>query len=180
MEQPAETLSNGPVELRRWQVADVDVLAQLIEASLDHLRPWMPWADAHDRRATADYLDRVQEDWATGRAFDYAITTDGEVVGSCGLMRRIGPGGMEIGYWISPGRTGRGLVTMSVAALVRAAFALPEVTHVEIHHDEANKASGAVPQRLGFTVVSRAADPARGAAPGESGVSVVHRLRRGQ
>jgi ribosomal-protein-serine acetyltransferase len=100
------------------------------------------------------------------------------VVGSCALMRRIGAGGLEIGYWIHPDWTGRGLVTMATAALTREAFRLPGTTHVEVHHDEANKASGAVPQRLGFTVVSRTEDAER-VSPGESGITVVQRIDRG-
>ena len=177
MEHPAETLTNGGAVLRRLRPEDLDVLDRIIVESLDHLLPWMPWAAAHTRQTALEHLDRCEAAWGSGEAYNYAITVDGEPVGSCSLMRRIGPGGMEIGYWLHPGWTGRGLVTASAAALVGAAFALPDVTRVEIHHDEANKASGAVPQRLGFTVVSRGPDAAvRGAAPAESGVTVVQRL----
>ncbi|MEZ0093733.1 GNAT family N-acetyltransferase [Streptacidiphilus sp. EB129] len=178
MEQPVEVLLHEQVELRRWRVEDVDVLDRIVVESLAHLRPWMPWAAEHSRDSALQYLVAAQDEWEDGRAFNYAIVSDGRPVGSASLVRRIGPGGLEIGYWLHPGWTGRGLVTMAVAALTRAAFELPGVTHVEIHHDEANKASGAVPQRLGYTVVSRTPDAARGAAPGESGVSVVHRLDR--
>jgi len=57
------------------------------------------------------------------------------------------------------------------------AFALPDVEYVEIVHDLANAASGAIPQRLGFTEVRReqAVQPM---APAESGVDVVWRLTR--
>jgi RimJ/RimL family protein N-acetyltransferase len=49
--------------------------------------------------------------------------------------------------------TRRGLVTESTRALVDAAFALPWVDHVEIRCDPANRASAAIPARLGFTHV---------------------------
>jgi RimJ/RimL family protein N-acetyltransferase len=39
------------------------------------------------------------------------------VIGSSGLMRRIGPGGLDIGYWLHPAWTGKGLATTAVAAL---------------------------------------------------------------
>ncbi|MFC1416802.1 GNAT family N-acetyltransferase [Streptacidiphilus cavernicola] len=179
MEHPPETLANEPVLLRRWQPGEAELLDRIVVESLDHLLPWMPWAAVHTRQTAQDFLDRAQDDWASGAAYNYAITVGGgEPVGACSLMRRIGPGGMEIGYWIHPGWTGRGLVTRSAAALVAAAFALPGVTHLEVHHDEANRASGAVPRRLGFTVVSRRRDPARSSTPGESGVDLVQRLDR--
>lgn len=89
-------------------------------------------------------------------AVSYAITTADAVVGSCGLMRRIGPGGLEIGYWLPPAYTGRGLATAAVAALVRQAFTLEDIDRVEIVHDAANTASGGVPRRLGFTEIDGA------------------------
>jgi Acetyltransferase (GNAT) domain len=78
-------------------------------------------------------------------AVSYAITTADAVVGSCGLMRRIGPGGLEIGYWLHPAYTGRGLATTAVAALMGQAFTLEDIDRVEIVHDAANTASGGVP-----------------------------------
>jgi ribosomal-protein-serine acetyltransferase len=179
MDHAAETLTYDQVTLRRWRVADLDVIDRIINESLAHLLPWMPWAAAHSRETALDYLTRTQTEWESGTAYNYAIVAeDGALVGSCALMRRVGAGGLEIGYWIHPEWTGRGLVTMAAAALTREAFRLPGTTHVEIHHDEANKASGAVPQRLGYTVVSRTEDSERG-APGESGISVVQRIDRG-
>ncbi|MFF1482503.1 GNAT family N-acetyltransferase [Streptomyces sp. NPDC058301] len=94
-------------------------------------------------------------------------------------MRRIGPGGLEIGYWIHPAWTGQGLATMAAAALLREAFRLPGVELVEIHQDEANKASGAVPRRLGFTEIGRQPRSEEPTAPGEVGVEVIWRLLRG-
>ena len=180
MEQPSETLSRDQVVLRRHRADDVEELDDAITASLEHLLPWMPWAAAHSRTSVEEYLARARANWDSGEAFDYAITADGgALVGGCGLMRRIGPGGLEIGYWIHPGWTGRGLVTMAAAALTRAAFELPGTTHTEIHCDGGNLASGAVAGRLGYTEVSRTRDDAeRSAAPAETGVTVVHRIDR--
>lgn len=178
MEQPAEVLSGEKVELRRWRATDADVVDRVITESQDHLLPWMPWAAGHTMDDSIGYVTRCEEEWAEGKAYNYAITTDGTVIGSCSLMRRIGPGGLEIGYWIHPEWTGRGLVTMSVTAVIRQAFALPGVERVEIHHDEANEASGAVARRLGFTEVGREPVPEGPVAPGEVGVEVRWRLMR--
>jgi ribosomal-protein-serine acetyltransferase len=176
MEQPAETLSFEKVELRRWQVADADTVNRVVTEAQDHLLPWMPWAAEHDMEASIGYVTSCEQEWAEGQAYNYAITVDGTVVGSCGLMRRIAPGGLEIGYWVHPAWTGRGLATMAVTALIRQAFKLPGVELVEIHHDEANEPSGAVARRLGFTEVGRGPVPDGPAAPGEVGVEVIWRL----
>jgi RimJ/RimL family protein N-acetyltransferase len=176
MDLPAEILRHDRVVLRRWRPDDLDVLTRLVDESLDWLTPWMPWAAEHSRENIADYLRQVAEKWQTGDAYNYAIMGDGPEgpntvpVGSTSTMRRIGPGGLEIGYWIHPGWSGRGLVTMAAAAQTWQAFALPGTTHVEIHHDSENHASGAVPARLGFTKVTR--------APGVRRSDVVWRIER--
>lgn len=164
------------VELRRWRTTDLDVLDRAINESLEHLAPWMPWAAGHGRPQTAGFLARNREEWETGEAYGYAITSGGAVIGSCGLHRRIGEGGLEIGYWIHPRRTGQGLATMAAGALVRQGFRLPGTDRIEIHHDAANTASGAVPRRLGFTEITRVAVPGGPATSGATGIDVIWRL----
>ncbi|MFG3308242.1 GNAT family N-acetyltransferase [Streptomyces wuyuanensis] len=178
MGHPAETLRHEMAVLRRWRVGDVEALDRAFVEARHHLLPWMPWAEHEGRQETVDFLHRAEKQWDVGAAYEYAITTDGSLVGGCGLMPRIGPGGLDIGYWLHPRWTGRGLATMAVTALVRQAFALPGVDRVEIRHDEANHASEAIPRRLGFTEIARGPLPDGPATSGEVGVEVVWRLHR--
>jgi RimJ/RimL family protein N-acetyltransferase len=172
---PPEKLDAAGIGLRRWQQSDLDPLLEIIERSLDHLRPWMPWASAVDLRAgTAGYLTQAGTDWDTGTAFNYAITLDGRLVGSTGLMARIGPGGLEIGYWVDVAEVRKGIARRATAGLTETGLALPGVDHIEIHHDVANAASGAVPRSLGFREVGRV--PVEATASGEAGEHVIWRL----
>ena len=125
------------------------LLAAVIE-SHEHLRPWMPWADHYDQDRAAEYLRDCQAQWASGSAFSYAIIVGDHIVGSAGLHDRVGDGGLEIGYWVRSGWTGRGIATDATAALTAAALALPGVGRVEIYHDVANVASGRIPAKLGY------------------------------
>jgi ribosomal-protein-serine acetyltransferase len=176
MESPPDHLSHGSVELRRWHTSDADLCLRLVSESLEHLRPWMPWATPDYSRAdAADYLERCDEDWAAGTAFQYLIVADGTPAGAAGLRTRIAPGGLEIGYWVHPDLTARGIATAAAAALTDAALALPGVDHVEIHHDELNLASGRIPAKLGY----KAIETRRGRfepAPGDSGITQVWRI----
>jgi RimJ/RimL family protein N-acetyltransferase len=176
MESPPDLLTHSSVELRRWRASDADLCFRLVSESLEHLRPWMPWATpGYSRGDAVDYLDRCEEDWAAGTAFNYLIVVGSAPVGSAGLMARIAPGGLEIGYWVHPDFTARGIATAAAAALTEAAFELPGVDHVEIHHDELNLASGRIPAKLGFRVI----ESRRGRfepAPGDSGVTQVWRI----
>lgn len=170
--QPAEVLTCDGVTLRRWRATDAELVDRLVRESLDHLAPWMPWATAgYDRAAAAEFLTRSAARWQRGQEFDYAIVTqDGDVAGSCGLMARAGPGGLEIGYWLHRAHVGKGLATRAVAALTAEAFRVG-ADRVEIVHEPANTASGAIPRRLGYTEVGRR----RG---GDDRTYVVWRLER--
>jgi ribosomal-protein-serine acetyltransferase len=100
----------------------------------------------------------------------------GDVVGGCGLHRRIGEGGLEIGYWIHAGHTRKGFATEATAQLLALAFADPAIDRVEIHHDRANAPSRGVPAKLGFEHVGDRLDEIE--SPGEEGVEVVWRITR--
>ena len=175
-ERPDEVIERGPVTLRRWQPDDLDALVGAVTGSLGHLRPWMPWAADYTPAAAEEFLAGSVKHWDEGTEYNYAITTAGALAGGISLMARIGPGGLEIGYWVHRAYTRRGLVTTATAALVEQAFRLPGVDRVEIVHDELNVASGGVPRKLGFTEVERR--PLDQPSPGGNGVGVVWRLTR--
>lgn len=176
---PPERMSVGPVTIRRWVDADAAPLHALVLANLDHLRPWMAWIAAEplslpERQARiAEWTRR----WDDDEDFSYAITdTSGDLLGSCGLHRRIGPTGLEIGYWVRGDRVGQGIATRAVAALTDAAFTVDGIDHVEIHHDAANLASRRIPEKNAFALVGESPD--RPTAPAELGINLTWRRPR--
>ena len=177
MSAPESIDLGGGLVLRRWRPADAEALTRAIDESREHLRPWMPWATSAtlaERRAT---LEAWKWEWDRGGDLVYGLFLDGAVAGGCGLHRRIGPDGLEIGYWVHAAHSRRGYATRAAAALTSAAFGLPEIRVVEIHHDRANTASEGIPRKLGFTLVGeyrKQAPP----APAESGVFKIWRMRR--
>jgi ribosomal-protein-serine acetyltransferase len=174
--EPDEVIEYGPLTLRRYRDDDLDDLVRAVTESEDHLRGWLPWVAGHSVESEAEFLAQSARDWESGTAYNYAIRTEGALAGGIGLMARIGPGGLEIGYWVHRAFTRRGLATAASAALVDQAFRLPGVDRVEIVHDELNVASGAIPRKLGFAEVEHR--PLEEPSPGGSGVGVVWRLTR--
>lgn len=130
--------------------------ARAINASLDHLRPWMAWAAEPATEATlTTFLAGSAERWDKRQEFGYSIVdpSDDAVVGGCGLHGRLGPNGLEIGYWVHADRTGQGIATMAAAALTDAAFAIEGIEVVRIQCEVSNHASARVPERLGYRCV---------------------------
>jgi RimJ/RimL family protein N-acetyltransferase len=79
----------------------------------------------------------------------------------------VGDDAIEIGYWTAAGHTRRGYAAAAAQALTSVAMALPGVRHVEIHCDEANIASAAIPRKLGYRLDRMEAHERE--APGEVG-----------
>ncbi len=131
----------------------------------------MPWAEGYTREAARQFVDRnasAEPGEAVSDSPYVVADRAGQVLGLCGLHARLGPGRLEIGYWVDIRHTRRGVATLSAAMLTELAFSIPQIEAVEIHHDEANRLSGLVPARLGFERTATVSSPRR--APGESGV----------
>jgi RimJ/RimL family protein N-acetyltransferase len=101
---------------------------------------------------------------------------ESQLLGGIGLHDRVGPGGWDIGYWVHIAHTGRGVATTAAAALTDVAFSLPATERVEIHCDEANTASAAVPRRLGYRLAYVRGH--RQTAPAESGKRMIWVMSR--
>jgi RimJ/RimL family protein N-acetyltransferase len=140
--------------LRCWEPRDAPLLADAIDSSLDHLRPWMPWA--HDEPRPLD--DRIallrgfRGRFDLGEDFVYGVfpRDENEVLGGSGLHTRAGEGALEIGYWIRASAVGHGYARETTAALTSVAFRVCGVDRVEIRVDPANEASLRIPRGLGF------------------------------
>jgi ribosomal-protein-serine acetyltransferase len=180
MTQLPAAVTTERLTLRWWEVADAPALARAVTDSLDHLLPWMPWAafEPTSIDARAALIERWRADAESGGDVVYGVFLGAAPIGGTGFHRRRGPGTLEIGYWIHVDHTGRGYATELARALTSTAFTVGGIDHVEIHHDRANAASGAVPRSLGYRLVSEQRRPVE--APGECGIDCGWRIDRDQ
>lgn len=154
--RPAYRLLTERLVLRCYEPEDAPLQRDAIEASLDHLRPWMPWTrqepESIERKAMR--LRRFRGLFDLGKDFIYGIfdAEERRMLGGTGLHPSIGTGAREIGYWLHVDHTGRGYATEAVAALVRVGFECESLRWIEIQCDPKNVPSAAVPERLGFTL----------------------------
>ncbi|TMD03261.1 MAG: GNAT family N-acetyltransferase [Chloroflexi bacterium] len=176
-DRPPEEIEAGPIVLRRWVAGDLDGLADAVERSRSHLSPWQDWAATADRESLPGFLSYSEWTWDACTDFGFGLRElDGRIVGGAGLHARVGRNALEIGYWVAADRINRGYATAAAGALAAAAFGLPGVGRVEIHCDEANLRSAAVPRKLGFQL-DRVEEDAK-EAPAEAGRSMIWVLSR--
>jgi RimJ/RimL family protein N-acetyltransferase len=154
MTDPPYRIETERLVLRCWDPAEAPMLAAAVEASLEHLRPWMPWAHAYPQPLsdTVALLRGFRGRFDLGKDFAYGMFSpdESEVVGGTGLHRR-DEGSLEIGYWVRTDLAGRGLGTEAAGALTRVGFELCGIERIDIRCDPDNAASRAIPRKLGYT-----------------------------
>jgi RimJ/RimL family protein N-acetyltransferase len=151
---PPYLIRTERLTIRCWEPRDAPLLKDALDSSLDHLRPWMPWALEEPRPLDEkmELLRQFRGRFDLGQDFVYGLfdREETEVVGGSGLHTRLGDGALEIGYWLRASRLGAGLAREATAALTYVAFRVCQVDRVEIRIDPANEASLRIPRALGF------------------------------
>jgi RimJ/RimL family protein N-acetyltransferase len=141
--------------IRCYEPRDAPLLKDAVDSSLDHLRPWMPWAEDEPQtlEEKTDLLRSFRAQFDSGDNFVLGVFSADEsrLIGGSGLHPRLDPGGLEIGYFVRADATRQGYITESTAALTRVGFEICQADRIEIRIEPGNEASFGVPRKLGFT-----------------------------
>jgi RimJ/RimL family protein N-acetyltransferase len=145
--------------VRCYDPEDAPLLKEAVDSSLDHLRPWMPWAHAEPQtlEEKVELLRNFRGQFDLGQNFVYGLFSadESQLVGGSGLHARVGEDAFEIGYWIRASEDGKGLATEATAAITRVGFEVCGVDRIEIHVEPANEKSARIPQKLGYVEEAR-------------------------
>ncbi|MFY9513315.1 MAG: GNAT family protein [Rubrivivax sp.] len=180
-----ERIQTERLVLRSPRPGDGPALNEAVCASLDELRPWMPWAQTAPSIDESEIVVRAAHAKFQQRAdLVYSIWRhDGSgrelrLVGGTGLHRiDWAVPKFEIGYWRRSGEAGQGLMTEAIRALARMAFDTLAAERVEIRMDERNTASWKLAERAGFTFEALLRRDARDVAGGLRDTRVHARVR---
>ncbi len=149
-----EELRGERVSVRPYRESDAQALHDAIAEARDHLRPWMPFADAHQTvDESRDWIIQQIASWLLRENFTVGFwdAASGRYLGGSGLhVRDWGSGHFEIGYWIRPSAQGHGYVSETVRLLTAYAFDSLAAKRVGLRCDARNQRSAAVARRLGF------------------------------
>jgi len=177
---PAYRIETERLVIRCWQPQDAALIKDAIDASREHLREWMPWADT-DPEPLAVVIKRLRQFRAlfdADKDYVYALFSRDEslVIGGSGLHTRLGRDAREIGYWIHVDHINRGYATEASAALTKVAFEIDGMDRVEIDCSPENLASAAVPRKLGFVheATLRRRGPVKAGEPVDSMIWSMH------
>jgi RimJ/RimL family protein N-acetyltransferase len=134
---------------------DALLLKTSIDQSLEHLKPWMPWAwnEPEPLEAKAERVKKFRKNFDSGTDYTLGVfnLTETELIGSCGLHTRLEYNAREIGYWLNVNHINKGYATEIVEALLQVGFGIEKLDRIEIRCDSNNKISARIPEKCGFT-----------------------------
>jgi ribosomal-protein-alanine N-acetyltransferase len=143
----------------------LDRIVRYLQANREHLKPWEPSrSEAYfTREAWAGAPERDQQEARSGTAYRFRIlalqpnlhqTLEGDYLGTVSLRNILGwPNrNATIGYSLDHLIEGKGIMSESVAAVVRFAFEHVGLKRVEACYMPSNVRSAKLLERLGFQV----------------------------
>jgi RimJ/RimL family protein N-acetyltransferase len=162
-------IETGRLVIRCYEPSDAPLLKAAIDASLEHLRPWMPWIRFEPQTIAekVELLRSFRGQFDLGTNFIYGVFNREETkqIGGSGFHDRGGEGSLEIGYWVAADAIGQGIATEVTAVQTRAGFEVCGLERVDIQVEPTNERSLAIPRKLGFTqegVLRRRLEPSEG------------------
>jgi RimJ/RimL family protein N-acetyltransferase len=159
MIQPPYRIETERLVIRCWEPDDAPLMKEVVDSSLEHLRPWMPWArfepQTIDEKIELARTFRGEFDLGTNFVYGVFEPDESRALGGSGLHPRGGEGSLEIGYWIRADAIGRGLATEVAAVLTRVGFEKVELDRVDVQADPENERSLNVARKLGFVEEGR-------------------------
>ena len=141
------------ITLRPVMMHDAKALFALIDNNRDNLGEWLAWVDSQKNLAdTQKYIKDSLTRYGDYKGLDCAICYDEKL---CGLVSfnswSLRNYKADIGYWLAPEFTDKGIMTKSLKALINYGFNVVGLHRLEVLCAVHNTRSCAVAERLNFT-----------------------------
>lgn len=140
------------LELRLFEQRHSPAIFQAVENDRSRLSQWLPWVDT--TRAPADveaFIRRSHEQLSRNEGFHAAIWSDDVFCGGLGLKpidwlnKRV-----EIGYWLTSGAEGKGIITSAGRVVIAKLFEDCGLNRIEIRVAVGNDRSVQYPRGSGL------------------------------
>lgn len=138
-------------KIKKWELTDAGGLAAALSNTKiqDNLRDGLPYP--YTRQDGIDYISAMLSA-DENKTFAFAITVDGKVIGSIGVLRQenIHRQTAELGYYIAEEYWGKGIMTEAVKQICRYVFEKSDIVRIYAEPFAYNSASCRVLEKAGF------------------------------
>ena len=140
--------------LRSFEPEDAQELFRVVEASREHLRPWLPWVDMSTKpEHSLQFIQQSKTQQHNQVGIALGIIYNRHIIGSMGMhnwdhtLKKA-----QLGYWITKEYEGKGIIQKCLAAFIDFLFNKAGLNKVEIHFMVNNHRSARVAEQAGFKV----------------------------
>lgn len=143
---------NFPAEFRRLKPTDTLALSKVIRKSRKSLMNYLQWADNSANWGFAQIQKWVMKHINSTDPYrdHFVFLINKEIVGMCSTAPVGIPDQIQLSYWVADGHQGKGIGTAMAVTIEDFAFRVIGWSAVQINHDATNRASGKIPQKLGY------------------------------
>ncbi len=144
---------NDQISLKPLALSDAKIIFHTIDSQRHYLRKWLPFIDGTRHVVdTENYINSIYSTPPDQRERVYIINYNQHFAGLIGL-KSIDQQNQksEIGYWLSENFQKKGIISLSVKAMMDYAFQHLNINRIQIKCAVGNTESKRIPQRLGFT-----------------------------
>ncbi len=143
-----EITVNECITLRPLQTDDANDIFQTIHSQRDYLRPWLPFVDFTQQISDTEIFIQSTFD---NKEIIFTLRYQNDFAGLIGFKdidtqnKKI-----EVGYWLSFPFQKKGIVSLSLQAIINHAFTNMDMNRIQIKCAVQNIPSNRIPQRLNF------------------------------
>lgn len=144
---------NKRLKLAQLQPSQAAQLFTLTDTNRGYLGEFLPWV-SHVQTAndSLDYINETLKNRKAATHYSYGIELDGEIVGSIGIRNLDSK--PEIGYWIAPTYSGKGITSQCVKALTEFGFRTLGLKEIIIKANPKNIASNKIAEKNGYKLIT--------------------------
>lgn len=138
--------------LKQIELSDANDIFKTIDNQREYLGKWLPFVEyTNDVGYTKKFIQTTLDTPAENREYTFVIHYNGEFAGIIGFKSTEKQNKKtEIGYWLSEPFQKKGIVTMSVKALMHFAYNDLDINRIQIKCATGNIPSKNIPLKLGF------------------------------
>ncbi|OSZ82282.1 hypothetical protein CAP35_03165 [Chitinophagaceae bacterium IBVUCB1] len=145
-------LIDNDLLLRSYQAEDAAELFRAVDASRQHLRPWLLWVDQTTKPDhSLLFIQASLQQQHNQEALALGIFHKQRIVGGIGMHhwdRTLQKA--QLGYWVSKDYEGKGIVSACLERFIDFLFDKVGLNKLEIHFVVSNQRSARIAERHGF------------------------------